>query len=102
MDKINSAILYEIRTGANKIKHTLKNVFSKFKPDWKSRYLLARRVTLDTNLVMLQYDLLINVLFLNNMHFSFKNVNFPPRLYCSEEEETPAFSFHSYLETETL
>ena len=80
----------------------MKNVFLKFKPDWKSRYLLARRVTSDTNLVMLQYDLLINVLFLNNMLFSFKNVNFLPCLYCSEKEETPAYSFHSYLETETL
>ena len=52
-----------------------ENLFSNFKPDWKSIYLLPRRVTLDTNVRMSQYKLLDNVLYLNNMLFRFKKVD---------------------------
>ena len=66
LNKLNSATLYEILIDANNIKPTsqtyFENLFSNFKPDWKSIYLLPRRVTLDTNLRMFQYKLLNNVL----------------------------------------
>ena len=83
-------------------KLTLKIFFSNFKPDWKSIYLLPRRVTLDTNLRMFQYKLLNNVLYLNNMLFRFKKVDSPLCSYCNEEEETPLHLFHSCLKTKQL
>ena len=44
LNKLNSATLYEILIDANKIKPTsqtyFENLFSNFKPNWKSIYLL--------------------------------------------------------------
>ena len=54
-----------------------------FKSDWKSIYLLPRRVTMDTNLRMFQCKLLNKVLYLNNMLFSFKEVDSPLCSYCN-------------------
>ena len=75
LNKLNSATLYQILNDENKIKPTsqtyFENLFPNFKSDWKSIYLLPRRVTLDTNLRMFQYKLLNNVLYLNNMLFRF-------------------------------
>ena len=106
LNKLNSATLYEILIDANNIKPTsqtyFENLFSNFKPDWKSIYLLPRRVTLDTNLRMFQYKLLNNVLYLNNMLFRFKKVDSPLCSYCNEEEETPLQLFHSCLKTKQL
>ena len=79
LNKLNSAILYEILINANNSKPNsqtyFENLFSNFKPDWKSIYLLPRRVILDTNVRMSQYKLLDNVLYLNNMLFRFKKVD---------------------------
>ena len=56
LNKLNSATLYEILIVADKIRPTsqtyFENLFSNFKPDWKTIYLLPRRVTLHTNLRM--------------------------------------------------
>ena len=91
---------------ANNIKPTsqtyFENLFSKFKFDWKSIYLLPRCVTIDTNLRMFQYKLLINVLYLNNMLFRFEKVDFPLCSYCYEKEETPLHVIHSCLKTKQL
>ena len=106
MNKLNSTILYEIFIEANKIKPTsqtyLENLFSNFNLDWKSIYLLPRRVTSDTNLRMFQYKLSSNVLYLNKMLFRFKKVDPPLFTYCNEEEETPLHLFHSCLKTKQL
>ena len=106
LNKLNSATLYEILIDANNIKPTsqtcFENLFSNFKPDWKSIYLLPRHVTLDTNLRMFQYKLLNNVLYLNNMLFRFKKVDSPLCSYCNEEEETLLHLFHSCLKTKQL
>ena len=107
MNKLNSATLYEILIDANNIKPTsqtyFENLFSHFTPDWKSVYLLPRRVTLDTNLRMFQYKLLNNVLYLNNVLFRFKKVDSPLCSYYNEEEETPLHLFHhSCLKTKQL
>ena len=105
MNKLNSATLYEILIDANKIKATsqtyFENLFPNFKPDWKSFYLLPRRVALDTNLRMFQYKLLNNVLYLNNMLFRFKKVDSPLCSYCNEEE-IPLHLFHSRLKIKQL
>ena len=93
LNKLNSTTLYEIIIDANKINlpHTLilKIFFPNLKRDWKSIYILSRHVTLDTNLRMFQYKLLNNVLYLNNILFRFKKVDFPLCSYCNEEEEIP-------------
>ena len=106
MNKLNTATLYKIPIDVNKIKPTsqiyFENLFPNFNPDWKSIYLLPRRVTLDTNLRMFQYKLLNNVLYLNNMLFRFKKVDSPLCSYCNEEEETPLHLFHSCLKTKQL
>ena len=98
LNKLNSATLYEILIDANNIKPTsqtyFENLFSNFKPDWKSIYLLPRRVTLDTNLRMFQYKLLNNILYLK--------VDSPVCSYCNAEEETPLHFFHSCLKTKQL
>ena len=106
MNNLNSATLYEILIEANKIKPTsqtyFENLFSNFNLDWKSIYLLPRRVTLDTNLRMFQYKLLNNVLYLNKMLFRFKKVDSPLCSYCNEEEKTPLYLFHSCSKTKQL
>ena len=105
LNKLNSATLYEILIDANNIKPTsqtyFENLFSNFKPDWKSIYLLPRRVTLDTNLRMFQYKLLNNVLYLNKMLFRFKKVDSPLCSYCNEEE-TLLHLFYSCLITKQI
>ena len=63
---------------------------------------MPRRVTLDTNLRMFQYELLNNVLYRNNMLFRFRKVDYPLSSYCNEEEETPFHLFHSCLKTKQL
>ena len=104
LNKLNSATLYEILIEANKIKPTsqtyFENLFSNFNLDWKSIYLLPRRVTLDTNLRMFQYKLSNNVLYLYKTLFRFKKVDSPLGLYCNEE--TPLHLFHSCLKTKKL
>ena len=102
LNKLNSATLYEIVIDANKIKPAFQtyfeNLFSNFKSDWKSIYLLPRYVTMDTNFRMFQYKLLNKVLHLNNMLLSFKEVDSPLCSYCNEEE-TPFHLFYSCLKT---
>ena len=106
MSKLNSVTLYETLIEANEIKPTsqtyFQNLFPNFNLDWKSIYLLPRRVTLDTNLRMFQYKLLNNVLYLNKMLFRFKKVDSPLCSYCNEEEETLLHLFHSCLKTKQL
>ena len=101
LNKLKSAILYEILIDANKIKPTsqtyFENLFPNFKPDWKSTYLLPRRVTLGTNFRILQYKLLNNVLYLNSMLFRFKKVDSTLCLYCNEEEENLLYLLHFCL-----
>ena len=106
MNKVNIATPYEIPFEGNKIKSTsqtyFENLFLNLNPDWKSIYLLPRRVTLDTNLRMFQYKLLNNVLYLNKMLFRFRKVDSPLCSNCNEEEETPLHLFHSCLKTKQL
>ena len=91
LNKLNSTTLYEILIDASKIKPAsqtyFENLFPNFNPDWKSIYLLPRRMILDTNRRMFQYKLLI-VLYLNNMLFKFKIAGSSLCSYCNEEEET--------------
>ena len=106
MNKLNSATLYEILIAANKIKPTPKTYFENlspnFKPNWKSIYSLPRRLTLVTNLIIFQYKLLNNALYLNNILFRFKKVDSSLCRYCNEERETLLRLFYSCLKTKQL
>ena len=106
MNKVNSTALYEILIDANEIKCTsqtyFENLFLNIKSDWKSMYLLPRRVTLDTSLRVFQYKLLNNVLYLNDMLFRFKKFDSRLCSYCNEEEETLPHLFQSSLKTKRL
>ena len=106
MNKLNSTTLYEILIEANKIKPTsqtyFENLFFNINLDWKSIYLLPRRVTLDANLRMFQYKLLNNGPYLNIMLIRFKKVDSPLCSNCNEEEETLPHLFHSCLKTKQL
>ena len=97
LNKLNSATLYEILIDENKIKPTsqtyFENLFPKLKPDWKSIYLLPRRVTLETNLRMFQYKLLKNVLYLNNMLFMFKNRLIPLSVHIVMKKKKLSFTY---------
>ena len=89
-----------------KIKPTFQTYFENlllnFKPDCKSIYLLPSLVTMDTNLRMFQYKLLINVLYLNNMFFRSKNVDFSLCSYCNKEEQTLLHLFYFCLKIKQL
>ena len=53
--------------------------------NWKEIYILARKVSTDTNLCMFQYKILINVLFLHKLLFKFKKLPSPLRSFCHSE-----------------
>ena len=59
LNKVNSATLYEIIIDANKIKPTsqtcFENLFSNFKPDRKSIYLLPRRLIQPSESLSINY-----------------------------------------------
>ena len=80
LNKLNSATLYEILIDANNTKRTSQTYFENLFRILSLIGKASRRVALDANLRMFQYKLLNNVLYLNNMLFRFKKVDF---LLCS-------------------
>ena len=103
LNELKSIALYEIVIYVNKIKPAsqiyFEKLFPNFKPDWKSICLLPRRVTLNKKLKILQYKLLNNVFYMNNMLFRFKKVDSSLCSFCNEEEGTSLHLFHSCLKT---
>ena len=106
LNKLSSAMLYEILVNLNEVKHTAQNYYENllpiYKPDWKCIYLLPRRVTVDTHLRMFQYKLLNNVLYLNKMLYKFKKVDSPLCSYCNSEDKTPLNLFNFCSKTVIL
>ena len=60
------------------------------------------RVTIDTNLHMFQYEILNNVLYLNEKLFKFKIVSSPLCSFCNSGNETPKHLFYSCNQTKSL
>ena len=57
--------------------------------------LMPRRVTIDTKSRIFQYEILNNVLYLNEKLFRFKIVYSPFCSFCNSENETPIHLFYS-------
>ena len=70
--------------------------------EWKCVYLMPRRVTIDTNLRIFQYQILNNVSYLNGKLFQFKIVSSPLCSFCNSEYETPIHLFYSWNQTKSL
>ena len=63
---------------------------------------MPSRVTIDTNLCILQYKILNNVLYLNEKLFKFKIVSSPLCSFCNSENETPIHLFYSCNQAKSL
>ena len=63
---------------------------------------MPRRVTIDTNLLIFQYKILNNVLYLNEKLFKFKIVSSPHFSFCNSENETPIHLFYLCNQTKSL
>ena len=106
LDKCNSKELYCLQISLNNSKTRsqlyFEDLFQTKGIAWKHVYLLPRRVTVDTNLRILQYKILNNVLYLNEKLFRFKNISSPLCFFCQSENETPIHLFHGCIKTNLL
>ena len=64
------------------------HIFPNLQVEWKEIYLLPRKVSIDTNLRMLQYKILNNILYLNKQLFVFNKKETKLCSYCSLQDET--------------
>ena len=81
LDKCNCKELYCLQISLNNPKTRLQlyfeDLFQIKDIDWKHVHLLPRRVTVNTNLRVFQYNILNNVLYLNEKLFRFKKISCP-------------------------
>ena len=63
---------------------------------------MTRRVTIDTNLLIFQYKILNNVLYLNAKLFRFKILSSSSCSFCNSENETAIHLFYIYNQTKSL
>ena len=63
---------------------------------------MQRRVTIDTNLRILQYKTLNNLLYLNEKLFKYKFVSSPLSSLCNLEDGTPIHLFYSCNQTKSF
>ena len=93
LDKCNCKELYCLQISLNNPKTRLQlyfeDLFQIKDIDWKHVHLLPRRVTVNTNLRVFQYNILNNVLYLNEKLFRFKKISYPLCSFCQSENETP-------------
>ena len=70
--------------------------------DWKSIYLLPRKVTLDSHTRIFQYKILNNILYLNEKLFKFRISSSSLCSFCNTSEETPEHLLSLCTHTLTL
>ena len=91
LDKLVSKELYNISLCSMYEKPTSQSYYEKLLEttnlNWKE--ILPRKVSIDTNLLMFQYKILNNILFLNKLLFKFKKVPSPLCSFCNSADETP-------------
>ena len=63
---------------------------------------MLRRVTIDTNLLIFRYNILNNVLYLNEKLFKFKIVSSILCYFSNSENETPIHPFDCCSQTKSL
>ena len=79
LSNCNNKELYTLKVSLNDIKTKFQIYFQELFPnkeiEWKCKYLMPRRVNMDTDLRIFQYKILNNVLYLNKKLFKFKVVS---------------------------
>ena len=76
-----------------------KTISQNLNLDWKTIYMLPRIVTKYSSLLVFQYKLLNNVLYLNKMLFRFGKIDSPLCSFCKMIEETPLHIFYNCIKT---
>ena len=98
LSKCNSKELYSLQASRNETKNKSLIHFEKHFPnkeiEWKSIYLMSRRVNIDTNLRIFQYKIFNNVLYLNEKLSNFKIFSSPLSYFCNWENETSRHLFY--------
>ena len=98
LDKGNCKELYCLQISLNNPKTRsqlyFEDLFQMKDIDWKHVHLLPRRVTVNTNLRVFQYNILNNVLYLNEKLIRFKKISYPLCSFCQSENETPFSWLH--------
>ena len=106
LDKCSSKELYCLQISLNNSKTRsqlhFEDLFQNKDIDWRHVYLLPRRVTMDTKLRIFQYEILNNVLYLNEKLFRFKKISCPLCSFCQSENETPIHLFHGCIKANLL
>ena len=106
IQKLSPKELYNIMVFLNPTIPTSQNYYNiKFNDhnlDWKSIYLLPRKVTLDSHTRIFQYKILNNILYLNEKLFKFGISSSSLCSFCNTSDETPEHLFSLCTHTLTL
>ena len=98
--------LYKIKVLLKYAKPNSQHYFEKYflqsNIDWKKIYVLPRVVTVDNRIRVFQYEVLNNILFLNEIWFKFGIVFWSLCSFCNSEEETPFHIFHDCIHRQQI
>ena len=92
LSKCNNKDLYSLQAFLNESQIYFEKAFPNKEIEWICIYLMPRRVTVDTNLRIIQYKILNKVLYSNEKLFKFK-IFCSPLFFCNLENETPIHLF---------
>ena len=97
LEKLKRRELYNMQLIFNIEKPTAETYFEKKikKPElkWKDIYTLPKRVMINRNLLICQYKLLHNIIYLNEMLYKFGKKVSPLCSFCMEEPDIPIHLF---------
>ena len=106
LEKLNSRELYNMQLILKVEKPTtqtyFRNIFQNPELEWKDISTLPRRVTINTNLRIVQHKLLHNILSFNKILYKFGKKISPLCSFCMKEPEIPIHLFHSCAKTNFL
>ena len=106
LDKLVSKELYNISLYSMYEKPTSQSYYEKLLKttnlNWKEIYILPRKVSIDTNLRMFQYNILNNILFLKKLLFTFKKVPSSLCSFCNFADKTALHIFYTCNITKPL
>ena len=78
------------------------NLFSNIEPPWKEIYSTARKVTANSHLRCFNYEIINNVLYLNEKLFQFGKTPSPFCSFCHTDAEITFHAFYIYSVTKIL
>ena len=92
LDKLTTRVIYSVLLLSSGNTPTSQKYFGKVFPnenfDWKKIYILPRVVTINSFQRNFQYKILVNILYLNNMLFTFSKIKTPLCSFCHSHDET--------------